>query len=213
MANACFNQVNMSKSSRSESADAEKCGVGKYLFPFIVLTDRMRLCSLKRHQVPHGPMPHGQFQVERCPRAETMGTGSGMFTGLIEGMGRVVAVQSEAAGVRVVVAPPAEMLGGESDRCRLGDSVAINGCCLTVIEIRHDNWAFQAGTETLSKTNLGRLQAGDAVNLERSLPVHGRLGGHTSFKDMWTVSDMSTLWIATANGLRCGSEFPKSWPG
>jgi riboflavin synthase len=47
-----------------------------------------------------------------------------------------------------------------------------------VIDIKHDNWAFQAGTETLSKTNLGRLRTGDAVNLERSLPVSGRLGGH-----------------------------------
>ncbi len=102
-----------------------------------------------------------------------------MFTGLIEGLGRVEALQAEAAGLRLVIAPPAPMLGGEeADRCGLGDSVAINGCCLTVIEIRHDCWSFQAGTETLSKTNLGRLVVGDAVNLERSLPVNGRLGGH-----------------------------------
>ena len=102
-----------------------------------------------------------------------------MFTGLIEGLGRVGALQAETAGLRLVIAPSAPMLGGEeADRCQLGDSVAINGCCLTVIEIRHDCWSFQAGTETLSKTNLGRLVVGDAVNLERSLPVHGRLGGH-----------------------------------
>ena len=102
-----------------------------------------------------------------------------MFTGLIEGLGRVAALQAETAGLRLVIAPPAPMLGGEeADRCRLGDSVAINGCCLTVIEIKHDCWSFQAGTETLSKTNLGRLNVGDAVNLERSLPVNGRLGGH-----------------------------------
>ena len=56
--------------------------------------------------------------------------------------------------------------------------MAINGCCLTAIKIIHDNWSFQAGTGTLSKTNLGRLKMGDAVNLERSLPVNGRLGGH-----------------------------------
>jgi riboflavin synthase len=102
-----------------------------------------------------------------------------MFTGLIEGMGRIAALQDEAAGLRLVIAPPAPMLGGvEAERCRLGDSVAVNGCCLTVIEIKHDCWAFQAGTETLSKTNLGRLVVGDPVNLERSLPVNGRLGGH-----------------------------------
>jgi len=102
-----------------------------------------------------------------------------MFTGLIEGLGTVAALEPEATGLRLTIAPPALMLGaGDSDRCQLGDSVAINGCCLTVIDIRHDCWSFQAGTETLSKTNLGHLVVGDAVNLERSLPVNGRLGGH-----------------------------------
>lgn len=102
-----------------------------------------------------------------------------MFTGLVEGLGTVQALVTEEAGLRLIVAPPAAMLqGGDADRCQLGDSVAVNGCCLTVIEIKHDCWAFQAGTETLSKTNLGRLRTGDAVNLERSLPVNGRLGGH-----------------------------------
>lgn len=101
-----------------------------------------------------------------------------MFTGLIEGLGTVAAVETETAGIRLVIAPPALMLDVGVDRCQLGDSVAINGCCLTVIEIRHDCWSFQAGTETLSKTNLGRLAVGDTVNLERSLPVNGRLGGH-----------------------------------
>ena len=102
-----------------------------------------------------------------------------MFTGLVEGLGTVQALVTEEAGLRLVIAPPAVMLGGgDADHCQLGDSVAINGCCLTVIEIKHDCWSFQAGTETLSKTNLGRLRTGDVVNLERSLPVHGRLGGH-----------------------------------
>ena len=102
-----------------------------------------------------------------------------MFTGLIEGLGRIAAVEPEEAGLRIVIAPPAPMLGGSgTECCQLGDSVAINGCCLTVIDIKHDCWAFQAGTETLSKTNLGRLAVGHAVNLERSLPVNGRLGGH-----------------------------------
>ncbi len=60
----------------------------------------------------------------------------------------------------------------------IGESVAINGCCLTAIAIEGSCWSFQAGTETLSKTNLGRLRPGDAVNLERALPVDGRFGGH-----------------------------------
>ncbi|HUQ68576.1 MAG TPA: riboflavin synthase [Planctomycetaceae bacterium] len=102
-----------------------------------------------------------------------------MFTGLVEGLGTVAAVAPEPAGIRLDIAPPAVMLSGpDHDRCRLGDSVAINGCCLTVIAIDNDIWSFQAGTETLSKTNLSRLRLRDPVNLERSLPVTARLGGH-----------------------------------
>jgi riboflavin synthase len=56
--------------------------------------------------------------------------------------------------------------------------VAVNGCCLTAVEVDGGRWTFQAGAETLSKTNLGRLRAGDAVNLERALPANGRFGGH-----------------------------------
>ena len=61
---------------------------------------------------------------------------------------------------------------------RLGDSIALNGCCLTVVAIDGATWSFQAGSETLSRTNLGVLQVGDVVNVERSLQVGARLGGH-----------------------------------
>ena len=102
-----------------------------------------------------------------------------MFTGLVEGLGTVVAVVPEVAGIRVEIRPPAAMLATpDYDVCRIGDSIAINGCCLTVVSIAEGLWSFQAGTETLSKTNLGTLSAGSRVNLERSLPVHARLGGH-----------------------------------
>ena len=104
-----------------------------------------------------------------------------MFTGLIEGLGSVVRLEDESAGVRIIVAPPKSMLSAEIDKSlptQCGDSVAINGCCLTVVSIEDNVWSFQAGRETLSKTNLGRLAAGDLVNLERSLPANGRLGGH-----------------------------------
>ncbi len=100
-----------------------------------------------------------------------------MFTGLVEGLGTVVQLTPEPAGLRLTIAPPSAMAAPD-DPCRLGDSVAINGCCLTVIDIADHRWSFQAGAETLSKTNLGRLREKDAVNLERSLPVTGRLGGH-----------------------------------
>lgn len=104
-----------------------------------------------------------------------------MFTGLVEGLGRITELVDEPAGVRIRLAPPPEMLAagkGAVAGAQEGDSVAINGCCLTVISTEERQWAFQAGRETLSKTNLGQLQIGDVVNLERSLPVDGRLGGH-----------------------------------
>ena len=98
-----------------------------------------------------------------------------MFTGLIEGLGVVRSLQPDGPGVRLAIAPAASMSDSET---HIGDSVAINGCCLTVIDFVDGAWTFQAGTETLSRTNLGTLRPGDVVNLERSLPANGRLGGH-----------------------------------
>ena len=97
-----------------------------------------------------------------------------MFTGLVEGQGTIRGITPEGDAIRLDVELPTTM----TDGLRIGDSVAINGCCLTVIEIDGAVAAFQAGTETLSKTNLGRLDVGHPANLERSLPVDGRLGGH-----------------------------------
>ena len=103
-----------------------------------------------------------------------------MFTGLIEGVGQVVGLTAEGAGVRLDVQVPGEMLAADATHpaALLGDSVAINGCCLTVVAIDEDRWSFQAGSETLSRTNLGQLQAGSGVNLERALRADARLGGH-----------------------------------
>lgn len=102
-----------------------------------------------------------------------------MFTGLVEGRGRVAGLTPQPPGVLLVVDPPANWSKtSERDVPRIGDSIAINGCCLTVVADDGGALAFQAGTETLSRTNLGRLQPGDAVDLERSLPADGRLGGH-----------------------------------
>ncbi|MEI8018773.1 MAG: riboflavin synthase [Schlesneria sp.] len=104
-----------------------------------------------------------------------------MFTGLVEGLGTVSQLNVESVGIKIVVAPPKSLFAATSDKTpqtRPGDSISLNGCCLTVVEASDSLWSFQAGRETLSKTNLGQLAAGDLVNLERSLPVDGRLGGH-----------------------------------
>jgi riboflavin synthase len=97
-----------------------------------------------------------------------------LFTGLVEGQGLIRDLSPEGPALRLAIEVPAEF-GTDG---RVGDSVALNGCCLTIVAIQGPLWSFQAGAETLSKTNLGRLQVGQAINLERALPVAGRLGGH-----------------------------------
>ncbi len=96
-----------------------------------------------------------------------------MFTGLVEALGTVRDVESEGAGRRLVLEAPS--LSGE---LTLGESVAINGACLTAVASDKETCAFQAGPETLRRTNLGELVPGDRVNLERALRVGDRLGGH-----------------------------------
>lgn len=100
-----------------------------------------------------------------------------MFTGLVEGCGTVFSIEKQGAAVRLTLELP-ESLTATGERLELGDSLAINGCCLTVVEWVDGRYSFEAGEETLSKTSLGALQVGDAVNVERALPVNGRLGGH-----------------------------------
>jgi riboflavin synthase len=96
-----------------------------------------------------------------------------MFTGLVEALGTVRRVDSEGAGRHLVIAERAL-----APQLTLGESVAVNGCCLTVVERDAESFRFQVGPETLQRTNLGQLAAGDAVNLERSLRLGDRLGGH-----------------------------------
>jgi riboflavin synthase len=96
-----------------------------------------------------------------------------MFTGLVEIKATIERLEQRGPGVRLFV-----RAGLVSEDAQLGDSIAVNGCCLTVVERAGEALAFDAGTETLSRTNLGKLQSGSFVNLERSLRVGDRLGGH-----------------------------------
>lgn len=88
-------------------------------------------------------------------------------------MAEVAVIQQEGPGVRLSL-KQAKLAA----TCEIGASVALNGCCLTVVAIEKDQLAFQAGAETLSRTNLGRLKPGDRVNYESSLRAGDPLGGH-----------------------------------
>ena len=96
-----------------------------------------------------------------------------MFTGIIEEIGKMRSVQTNRQGGRLIVA--AHEITAD---IKLGDSVAVNGVCLTAVEFDRESIAFDISAETLSRTTLGRLRSGSVVNLERSLAVGGRLGGH-----------------------------------
>jgi riboflavin synthase len=96
-----------------------------------------------------------------------------MFTGLVRSVAQVVALDPDPPGVRLVVTDP--LLAPHTT---LGASIAVNGCCLTVVEFDNTRLSFQAGSETLSRTNLGQLKPGSRVNLEPSLTLGAELGGH-----------------------------------
>jgi riboflavin synthase len=96
-----------------------------------------------------------------------------MFTGLIEELGEVAAVIAEPPGVRLLIREP--QIAGAA---QVGDSIALDGCCLTVVSVGAGQLSFQAGDETLSRTNLGELAPGDFVNMERALRAGEAMGGH-----------------------------------
>jgi riboflavin synthase len=97
-----------------------------------------------------------------------------MFTGLIEKLGTIQAIE-EKAGYRLLTLALNDAAGYAE---QLGESIAINGCCLTVTHRDAQSLRFDISFETLAKTNLGDLKAGSLVNLERALRVGDRLGGH-----------------------------------
>ena len=92
-----------------------------------------------------------------------------MFTGIVEEQGAVVALDGHRLRIRAGV-----LLEG----VQLGDSIAVNGCCLTVVALTTDTWDADVSDETFARTSLGQLQVGSPVNLERAVRMSDRLGGH-----------------------------------
>ena len=96
-----------------------------------------------------------------------------MFTGIVEERGQVLAVTTMGDSARLVIRAALAV----SD-AKLGDSIAVNGVCLTVTEFDHESFSADVMAETLLRTSLGAALPGSDVNLERAMPAHGRLGGH-----------------------------------
>ncbi len=130
-----------------------------------------------------------------------------MFTGLVEQKAAVVEVREEPPGRRLRIAAPA--IAAEA---ALGDSICVSGCCLTVVAVTGGTLDFEAGPETLARTTLGKLQSGGFVNLERSLRLNDKLGGHLVTGHVDCVGA-----LASRNDLGTWSEmwfrFPEAYAG
>jgi riboflavin synthase len=132
----------------------------------------------------------------RRPPAET--NIQRMFTGIVQLLAPVANITSQGPGKRLVV--EAASLAATA---AIGDSISLSGCCLTVVSRDGQQLGFDAGPETLSRTNLGRLQAGSFVNLEPALRVGDSLGGH------WVTGHVDGL--ATLDGRQDDRDWSKFW--
>jgi len=131
----------------------------------------MSLHPVRRRPVREGPVMPAQQKVRR---AGVCAYSAGVFTGIVQEVGEVRRVEHAADGSRLTVAMPQTVAAG----VRLGDSVAIDGVCLTATALEDDAIAFDAMGETLARSTLGALAAGDRVNVEPALRAGDPLGGH-----------------------------------
>lgn len=128
-----------------------------------------------------------------------------MFSGIVETIGQVIDVtESDASWTFKIKAP--DIL----DDCKIGDSIAVNGICLTVIDFTQDTFTINAVPETLAKTNLGNLALNSTVNLERSLKYNERIGGHLIQGHVDTTCEFIGFETIN-NGIMANFTLPKSY--
>ena len=96
-----------------------------------------------------------------------------MFTGIVEELAQIKSIKPRKKGIRYSISADFVM-----DDIKIGDSISVNGVCLTIIEIKKKYFSMDLVEETLNKSNLGELKVGDFVNLERAMKATSRFGGH-----------------------------------
>ncbi|MBM3235050.1 riboflavin synthase [Candidatus Poribacteria bacterium] len=111
-----------------------------------------------------------------------------MFTGIVEEMGTIIQITRSSHSGQIVIGAQKIL-----EDCKIGDSIAVSGACLTVIEANPNSFIADVSPETLRRTNLGELKRGDKVNLERSLRLQDRLGGHLVLGHVDEVGVISRL--------------------
>jgi riboflavin synthase len=131
-----------------------------------------------------------------------------MFTGIIKGIGTITSVSKSKSGAEIIIRV---RLGKFGRGLKKGDSVCINGTCLTATKLSRGEAEFELVSETIRRTNLGQTKSGDMVNIERSLRVGDRLEGHFVLghvdgtgviEDIQKVSSETTIWIKLDKRLR-----------
>lgn len=130
-----------------------------------------------------------------------------MFTGIIEELGTLLRVEGSAPWARLVIGAQ-EALEGTA----IGDSIAVNGVCLTVVAVGSDSFTAEVMPQTLAHTNLGDLRPGSRVNLERALCLGGRLGGHLvsgHVDGVGRITRSQRVGIATVLDIRAPEEIYK----
>ncbi|MFZ1874834.1 MAG: riboflavin synthase subunit alpha [Chania sp.] len=118
-----------------------------------------------------------------------------MFTGIVQGTARLVAVDEKPNFRTHIVEMPSELLPGLA----LGASVAHNGCCLTVTEIKGNQVSFDLIKETLRLTNLGELKQGDVVNIERAAKFNDEIGGHLMSGHIICTAEVAKIYTSENN--------------
>lgn len=128
-----------------------------------------------------------------------------MFTGIIGAIGKITQVKQTHQTIVIGVAAPEPFL----ENYKIGDSIAVNGVCLTAISITANSFQADVMPETFRATNLSRLQIGSPVNLERALPLNGRLEGHLVAGHVDATAKIERIW-QEENAIRYQFVFPAS---
>ncbi|WP_106478292.1 riboflavin synthase subunit alpha [Phytohalomonas tamaricis] len=129
-----------------------------------------------------------------------------MFTGIVQGMATLVAIEEKEAFRTHVIEMPSHMLNG----LELGASVAHNGCCLTVTAVEGNRVSFDLMRETLRLTNLGELDVGDNINIERAARFGDEIGGHAMSGHVICMAKVTSIDVAP-NNRRLWFEMPSQY--